>query len=254
MKQYKKYYELKNAAKNSLDGKYGESVLICFLDWGIPMAATFVLHFCFLITVVVFTGMNPVTNFILDVLTLLLGIFFGILHGGLALYFLHVASGQPRSVANLFHGFQADYKKILVVAGASILCNTLYLQPQQYLVQRYLVTMDFRWQMAALLFMVLGLCLYLPVSLGIWLGLYVMHDFPQYTALETLSLCWRMMRGHKRRLLGLLCSFLPMMLLCVFTLLIGFLWLIPYMHMTLTYFYLDLVHPVQPKKAAPRPD
>ncbi len=246
MRQYKKYYELKNAAKNSLDGKYGEAMLVCFLNWGIPLAASFVLSFIYSITVFLYAGVNPVTNFTLDVFTLLLTIFFGILHGGQTYYFLNVACHQPRSVSNLFYGFRADYKKILLVSGASILCNALYLQPQQYLVERYLATMESGWQLAALLFTALGLCLYLPISLGIQLALYVMLDFPQYPARETLALCWRMMRGHKRRLLWLQCSFLPMMLLCVFTLFIGFLWLIPYMNMTFTYFYLDLMQQTSP--------
>ena len=223
------------------------------MNWGIPVAASFILSYSFMITLFLYAGINPVTNFILDISTLLLNLFFGILQGGLALYFLNAACGQPRSVGNLFYGFQADYRKILVVAGASILCNALYLNPQQYLVERYLTTLESRWQLASLLFMALGLCIYLPVSLGIQLALYLMLDFPQYSAWEILKLCWRMMRGHKRRLFGLQLSFLPMMFLCVFTLFIGFLWLIPYMHMTFTCFYLDLMQPEKGAETPPAP-
>ncbi len=52
-----------------------------------------------------------------------------------------------------------------------------------------------------------------------------------------------MMKGHKRRLFRLELSFLPLMLLCVLSFGIGFLWLNPYMQMTYTCFFLDLMNP-----------
>ena len=44
------------------------------------------------------------------------------------------------------------------------------------------------------------------------------------------------------RLFLLELGFLPPMLLCVLSLGIGFLWLEPYMQMTYTYFFLDLMN------------
>jgi len=46
-----------------------------------------------------------------------------------------------------------------------------------------------------------------------------------------------MMKGHKWELFVLELSFIGWALLCVLTLFIGYLWLVPYMQMTITKFY-----------------
>ena len=38
-------------------------------------------------------------------------------------------------------------------------------------------------------------------------------------------------------------SFLPLMFLCVLTIYVGFIWLIPYLYMTKVQFYLNLMQP-----------
>ncbi|HEX2965583.1 MAG TPA: DUF975 family protein, partial [Syntrophorhabdaceae bacterium] len=49
-----------------------------------------------------------------------------------------------------------------------------------------------------------------------------------------------LMDGHKMKLFKLLLSFLGWALLCILTLGIGFLWLAPYVMLSLTTFYEDL--------------
>ena len=51
------------------------------------------------------------------------------------------------------------------------------------------------------------------------------------------------MKGNRKRLFLLELSFLPLMLLCILSFGIGFLWLEPYMQMTYTHFFLDLMNP-----------
>ena len=70
-----------------------------------------------------------------------------------------------------------------------------------------------------------------------------MLDFPQNSGKETLKLCWRLMRGNRKRLFLLELGFLPLLLLCLLSFGIGFLWLEPYMHMTYTCFFLDMMNP-----------
>ena len=79
--------------------------------------------------------------------------------------------------------------------------------------------------------------------MGIGLSFYLMLDFPQNSGKETLSLCWRLMKGHRSRLFLLELGFLPLMLLCILSFGIGFLWLQPYMQMTYACFFLDLMNP-----------
>ena len=70
-----------------------------------------------------------------------------------------------------------------------------------------------------------------------------MFDFPQKSGKEILILCWRLMKGKKLRLLYLEFSFLPLLLLSILSFGIGLLWLQPYMQMTYTFFFLDLMNP-----------
>ena len=51
------------------------------------------------------------------------------------------------------------------------------------------------------------------------------------------------MKGKKLRLLYLEFSFLPLLLLSILSFGIGLLWLQPYMQMTYTFFFLDLMNP-----------
>ena len=95
----------------------------------------------------------------------------------------------------------------------------------------------------ALIALAIGLCVYLPLSLGIALSFYLMFDFPQKSGKEILLLCWRLMKGKKLRLLYLEFSFLPLLLLSILSFGIGLLWLQPYMQMTYTFFFLDLMNP-----------
>lgn len=251
MKQYKKSYELKNAAKDKLEGKYGGAILIFLLSALISGAMRLFINIIASATmnsVYALTGsVGAVTaiSFVFDAILLFAGILMGVMNVGIALYFLNLACGQPGRVGNLFYGFQTDSKKALIVTGAIILCQTVCLWPSQYLLQNYLNTRQESWLLYGAAALIVGLCVYIPISLGITMSLYLMLDFPQNSGGKTLALCWRVMKGHRRRLFCLELSFLPLMLLSVLSFGIGFLWLYPYMQMTYTCFFLDLMNPRQ---------
>ena len=66
---------------------------------------------------------------------------------------------------------------------------------------------------------------------------FVLYDNPELSATEVLQKSRMMMKGHKWDLFVLYLSFLGWAILCIFTLFIGFLWLAPYMEMTVFKFY-----------------
>ncbi len=249
MIQYKQNYELKNAAKDKLDGKYGGAILIFILSSLISNIVTLLVSSIgdTTLNAVYYTeGSAAVYNIIyllFTVIDVLTAVICAVMNAGITLYFLNMACGMPFSIRDLFYGFQNDSKKSLTVAAAIVLCQVVCLWPSQYLLQNLLLTHEFKWFYYAAAAFVIGLCIYIPVALGIALSFYLMLDYPQNSAKETLSLCWRMMRGQRRRLFLLELSFLPLMLLCVLSFGIGFLWLEPYMQMTHTYFFLDLMNP-----------
>lgn len=249
MTQYKKFFELKNAAKDKLDGKYTGAVLIMVLNSLISNVVTLLIDSigsATLDTVRLLSGSGAAHVIILVVFNLLLvlaNIICAVMEAGITLYFLNIACSRPSSVKDLFYGFQNDSKKTLAIATAIVLCRLICLWPFQYLAQALLRTRDLKWLLYAGIAFAAGLCIYAFVSLGIALSFYLLLDFPQYSAKEILALCWRTMRGQRRRLFLLEMSFLPLMLLCVLSFGIGFLWLEPYMQMTYTCFFLDLMNP-----------
>ena len=70
---------------------------------------------------------------------------------------------------------------------------------------------------------------------------FLLHDFPNYSAAELLSLSRKLMNGSKCRFFYLLASFIPLMLLGELSYGIAYLWLLPYMCTTIAEFFLDLI-------------
>lgn len=249
MKQYKKSFELKNAAKDKMEGKYGGGILIILLSALISgMVRLSINSVCNTTMNTVYamtgsTGAATAISFLFDALLLCAGIILGVMNAGITLYFLNLACGQPATIRNLFYGFTADSKQFLVISAAMMLCQAICLWPAQYLGQNFLATQEIKWLVYALAAMAVGFCFYVPISLGIAMSFYLMLDFPQNSGKETLMLCWRIMKGQRKRLFALELGFLPLMLLCILSFGIGFLWLEPYMQMTYTCFFLDLMNP-----------
>ncbi len=249
MKQYKKNYELKNRARDGLEGKYKGAILILFLSFVISWFARLVINSVASNTmrsVYAMTGSASAAQavtIVFDVVLLAANILLGVMNVGIALYFLNIACGQEPFTKDLFYGFQNDSKKALMISAAVTLCNTVCLGPGQYLSQNFLNTRDGKWVLPALAATAVGVCIYVPISLGIAMSFYLMLDFPGKSGKEVLKLCWRLMKGNRGRLFLLELSFLPLMLLCVLSFGIGFLWLEPFMQMTYAYFFLDLMNP-----------
>lgn len=249
MNQYKKNFVIKEMAKDKMEGRYGSAILMLLINVLISSAV----HF--LINTVAENTMNSIyamtgsaravaaISLLFDLLLLAANVVLGVMKAGMTLYFLNLACGMPASVRDLFYAFRTDSKKALVISAAMTLLEALCLWPCQYITRNYLNTREGVWLAAALIALAVGLCIYIPVSLGIALSFYLMFDFPQNSGLQTLSLCRRIMKGQRKRLFVLEFGFLPLIILCIFSFGIGFLWLMPYMYMTLTYFFLDLMNP-----------
>ena len=85
------------------------------------------------------------------------------------------------------------------------------------------------------------------LTIGVWilafayaLVPYVVHDNPNMSAIEVLRTSRLMMRGHKWELFKLSLSFIGWILLSIFTLFIGLLWVCPYIGTAMAHFYEDV--------------
>lgn len=244
MKQYryKKCYELKNMAKDMLNGKYASAILICFFSFQIQYL--FVSYTGALLPDPGLSGTASVSSYILSgLLALAVDCLLGVLNLGIDLFFLNIACSRSYRLGNLFYGFRTGTLKALTISGAYTLLGAVCRLPFQYLLIAYMRTADQNLAVAALICGAVGMCIYFPVAAGMFLSFYLLLDFPEKSAKEVLALSFQMMAGSKRRWLYMVFSFVPMILLCVCTLCIGFLWLVPYMNMTYACLFLDIMNP-----------
>lgn len=77
------------------------------------------------------------------------------------------------------------------------------------------------------------------------MSFYILADDPSLDGLEAIRRSKKMMQGHKARLFYLNLRFIGWAFLCILTLGIGLLWLIPYMTTAQACFYNDLLPPKQ---------
>lgn len=231
---YKSTAEIKDIAKCKLERNYGLSILailtvlilkysvVMFLPELIPTATfgQFIIY-CFV--------------------SFLLSAFLGVFQVGTCLFFLNMACGYPYKLDQLFYGFQNNAKGAFVVSLVTGMASLLYSLPVRILLRLYLETQEpFYLKWAFPVFLV-GFLLYLPISLILSQSFYLLLDFPEYTGRQALVASCKLMKKHIGKLLWIKLSFLPLIILCIFTFFIGFLWLIPYMKMTYTVFFLDIM-------------
>lgn len=233
---YRTNAQLKDMAKNALTGHYPNAILIQILLTCISNGVTFLLLLAL-----------PEGNTFLSILSLLITLctsaVIGVLQFGLSLFFLNIAGGRPCSVQDLFYGFRYQSKEALTVSTVLMLLRTVSLAPYQECLNRFLLSKDNKWLLYSLFCLIIGTLIYIFISLYFSQAFYLLLDFPGKGGFEVLKLSRQLMKGNKKRLFLLQLSFVPLMLLCLFSFGIGFLWLKPYMNMVTAQFYLDLVNP-----------
>jgi len=79
---------------------------------------------------------------------------------------------------------------------------------------------------------------------------FILKDNPEMKNDEAIELSMSMMHGHKADLFWLYLSFIGWAVLCIFTLCIGFIWLIPYFETATAHFYEDLKEEYQNESVA----
>lgn len=132
---------------------------------------------------------------------------------GLVSYFLLLKRDKSAKMEDLFTGFR-EFESALIL----------------YIVRTVFIIL---W---SLLFIVPGIVAALRYSMAF----YILYDNPDLTGMEALNQSKEMMEGRKGKLFGLYLSFIGWAILCLFTLGIGYLWLIPYIKASEANFYEDL--------------
>lgn len=132
---------------------------------------------------------------------------------GLATFSMAISRNQKEDIKQIFEGFN-NFANCLI----AYLLMVLYV---------------FLW---SLLFIIPGIIAAISYSMIF----YIMVDEPEIGPEAALRKSKEMMYGYKWKFFRLNLRFFGWSLLCILTLGIGFLWLIPYMHVTYVKFYEDI--------------
>ena len=95
--------------------------------------------------------------------------------------------------------------------------------------------------LGVLFVLIQGNVLNVIVTLPFVMTYFLMADDLDMGGIQALKASAAMMKGHKWRYLRMQISFIPLLFLSVFTLYIALLWIVPYLQMTVTMFYRDLL-------------
>ncbi len=205
-----KINDLKDQALASLRGKWGSFVGLTFIYMLLVGLASSLSSFG-----TIFEGSSFATlalflsgsGFLLTILMLPMSMGFSVAH-------LHSSRQDlPADIGDLFYGYK-NFGHVLVT-------------------------------LLVMVFAIIGGCILLIVP-GIILAFayamvpYILRDHPELSAMETLQMSRAMMKGHKMDLFLLELSFIGWLFLALLTFGIGYLWLIPYMQMTITKFYEEI--------------
>lgn len=234
--QYKSSAELKALAKEHLFGKYGTVI-------GAVVVANMIVQFItFSCTALIdqTTLAGVILNF---VITFIIAVLNGLFTSGTTYLFLKLSCDRPVMVSDVFYGFKLFPNKALLIQ--------LYLAFWTYLVGllpgtilSYFVEKnpkDYVLLLAYSLTSIFGGVIMIIVSLIYSQAFFLLHDFPNYSVQELLSLSRKLMKGSKGRLFYLIVSFIPLILLGLLSCGIAYLWLAPYISATQAEFFLDLI-------------
>lgn len=164
-------------------------------------------------------GMAILTSIVYGIITGIVGslgvgvLIMGHFSVGMAIWSLNLIRNNNHQIENLFDGF-----KNFVTPLVAMILNVV------------IVFIGF-------------LLLFIPgiiAGLGLSMTYYIIADQPKIDPIEAIKQSWEMMKGNKTRFFVLGLYLFLLGIACIFTLGIGFFFLIPYAHVATAEFYQDL--------------
>lgn len=236
--------EIRATARAKLAGKWGRAVLACVIVAVISGIAGGVVSFF------AETELEQVPPAFVLIVNLLVGLIELPLQYGFQTFFLKLVRGQNPPVQRLFDGFQIFWKAVAVqlvqnllpflwslvffLPGLGLMWLLIYLSPS-FLISYSQHPMAY-WTILLGVTAVIAVV----VSLRYALAVYILHDNPDSGIMQVMRLSDKMMRGRRWKLFLLHLSFIGWAVLCLLTLGIGYLFLVPYIQTSVATFYEEL--------------
>lgn len=266
--QYKSSFELKFLARMQT-GQY----------LGILVGSTLLKFIITFLAIDLISSLIPTTTaagFVINyILVFIVQVAASVLNAGTSFIFLKSACRMPSAIGDLFCGFRQNTVKILkigaVIAVIESICTipleiasvqyadmlnsiplfsggngnelSFFLSGSSVGSSEFLESYSIWYSASMRFYLIMFVCaaVSLILTLPFFPAYYMVLDFPDWDAATVLKKCFEVMNGNKLRLLLLYVSFIPSFLLSIFTCFITLIWVIPYLNMTLTNFYLDMM-------------
>lgn len=235
--------ELKKLARTTLKGKYGTFIGTAVIYGLITCGISFITSFATL-------GLNGISSTIARTcIQLVLSFVWIIFEVGIIYQAMQACREKTISVTDLFYGFTHNPDRFIVVSlltslivlalvlPAIVLFAVSFLRPD--MISAVILIIGFLAYIAGIVFIVI-------LILGLSLCYYLIIDNPGMKAMESIKTSWQLMKGNKGRGFYLSLSFLGLIVLGCLSLGVAFLWITPYMNVTMAYFYFDVIGALDP--------
>lgn len=266
--QYKNIGALKSLARIQTGQYFGTLIGTLLLNMLITFAAVNIAS--------ALIPANTPTGYVLNyILVFIVQVVCSVLNVGMSFIFLKSACNMRSTIGDLFYGFKEHLAKALKIGAVIAVIESICMIPVDFatlhltnavnsmpllseysvnelsamitngtinryqIIEAYNVLMNTMMRYYAIL--LVCMLIYLILTLSFFPSFYMILDFPNWDAATILKKSFEVMGGNRIRLLLLYLSFIPLYLLSFITCGLALIWVIPYMKMTETNFYLDLM-------------
>ncbi|MDR1770312.1 MAG: DUF975 family protein [Hungatella sp.] len=243
--------ELKMRAKRTLKGRYGLCIGIQFIEFAILLAISLVYFLTSFSMGLVRDPFNDgVRGISAGYVVMKAGVYlsflailsvYGLLKPGVLKFYLNMSTGQTARLSDLLFAFQNKPHRFIGLYFINLLIGFAWGIPYFVVLFVAFIT-DYIPVMVVLLVLTYLLLLIGSFITMLYLSqsMFLLIESPDQRVFGSLKESAAMMKGNKGGLFYLSISFIGMIVLGYFSMGIGFLWISPYIHATLTEYYLDL--------------
>lgn len=216
--------ELKKMARIALNGRWIYPILLSLIYTIIIMALSAISSLFGL-------GTTTYAKILSWVATVIVSLISGLFGAGVSYAYLNLCRGKTSTLKDLFAAFRMNPDRFLIVSFIMSIPTFLSTLPTYLTVD----VLEYNFQYSVLL--LITNIVVIVMACFFCLSNYLLLDFPEMGAFEALYASIRLMKGNKGRYLALSFSFAGWILLSIFTFFVSLIWIEPYMHMTMAFFY-----------------
>lgn len=200
-----------------------------------------------------FPGMDFLSWILGEAFLMIVSLLSMIVSTGYNYMLLNMARGRSYGFGDLFCMFRKGSDGVLTAGLVMALIDTVVMIPFYYLVNMTspaaeTLAAQVQWMKPVMAAMLIGTLLGVLMKLPFSMAFYLLADNPQMKGMQALKQSAGLMKGHIVSFFVLQLSFVPLMILSLFTFYIGLLWIMPYMYASLTVFYMDVTGELEQKK------